>query len=315
MSTPRKSAAKTATESGPLTPMLAQFLAIKADHPEHLLFYRRGDFYELFFDDAVAASAALDIVLTKRGRHQGDDIPMCGVPVHSYETYLQKLIRAGFKAAICEQVEDPAEAKKRGPKSVVRREVVRVITPGTLTEDALLKSTAHNYLAALARSGDDFALAWLELSTGEFSVTPTSAGEIGATLARLGPGEVLVSDTLIQAPELFEALADWKPVLSIQPSGLFDSGAGARRLRDVFGVATLDGLGTFGLAELGAAGAVVGPMPRTPKKARCPACGRSARSIRRRSWPSMPRPDAIWNWPAPCPANVPAACWHPLTAR
>ena len=103
-----------------------------------------GDFYELFFDDAVAASAALDIVLTKRGRHQGDDIPMCGVPVHSYETYLQKLIRAGFKAAICEQVEDPAEAKKRGPKSVVRREVVRVITPGTLTEDALLKSTAHN---------------------------------------------------------------------------------------------------------------------------------------------------------------------------
>ena len=112
MSTPRKSAAKTATESGPLTPMLAQFLAIKADHPEHLLFYRRGDFYELFFDEAVAASAALDIVLTKRGCHQGDDIPMCGVPVHSYETYLQKLIRAGFKVAICEQVEDPAEAKK-----------------------------------------------------------------------------------------------------------------------------------------------------------------------------------------------------------
>ena len=267
MSTPRKSAAKTATESGPLTPMLAQFLAIKADHPEHLLLYRRGDFYELFFDDAVAASAALDIVLTKRGRHQGDDIPMCGVPVHSYETYLQKLIRAGFKVAICEQAEDPAEAKKRGPKSVVRREVVRVITPGTLTEDALLKLTAHNYLAALARSGDDFSLAWLELSTGEFSVTPTSAGEIGATLARLGPGEVLVSDTLIQAPELFEALADWKPVLSIQPSGLFDSGAGARRLRDVFGVATLDGLGTFGRAELGAAGAVVAYAQDTQKGA------------------------------------------------
>ena len=247
--------------------MLSQFLAIKAEHPEHLLFYRMGDFYELFFDDAVAASAALDIVLTKRGRHQGGDIPMCGVPVHSYETYLQKLIRAGFKVAICEQVEDPAQAKKRGPKSVVRREVVRVITPGTLTEDALLSAGDHNYLAALARSGDGFALAWLELSTGEFSVTPARAGEIGAALARLGPGEVLVSDTLIQAPELFEALADWKPVLSVQPPGLFDSGAGDRRLRDVFGVATLDGLGTFGRAELGAAGAVVAYAQDTQKGA------------------------------------------------
>jgi DNA mismatch repair protein MutS len=250
--------------------MLAQFLAIKEEHPNHLLFYRMGDFYELFFDDAVAASAALDIVLTKRGRHNGDDIPMCGVPVHAYETYLQKLIRAGFKVAICEQVEDPAEAKKRGPKSVVRREVVRVITPGTLTEDALLNSTAHNYLAALARSGDTFALAWLELSTGEFSVTPAHAGEINATLARLSPGELLVSETLIQAPELFEALADWKSVLSVQPPSVFDSATGDRRLREAFGVATLDGLGTFGRAELAAAGALLaygqdtqkGAMPR-----------------------------------------------------
>jgi len=253
-----------------LTPMLAQFLAIKEEHPDHLLFYRMGDFFELFFDDAVAASAALDIVLTKRGRHNGDDIPMCGVPVHAYETYLQKLIRAGFKVAICEQVENPAEAKKRGPKSVVRREVVRVITPGTLTEDALLQSTAHNYLAALAQSGETFALAWLEISTGEFSVTPAKAGEINATLARLSPGEVLVSETLIQAPELFEALAEWKSVLSVQPPSVFDSAAGNRRLREAFGVATLDGLGTFGRAELAAAGALMaygqdtqkGAMPR-----------------------------------------------------
>ena len=237
--------------------MLAQFLDIKAGHPDHLLFYRMGDFYELFFEDAVTASAALDIVLTKRGRHNGDDIPMCGVPVHAYAAYLQKLIRAGFKVAICEQVENPAEAKKRGPKSVVRREVVRVITPGTLTEDALLKSTAHNYLAALARSGEAFALAWLELSTGEFLVTPATVGEINSTLARLSPGELLVSETLIQAPELLEALADWESVLSVQPPSIFESAAGRRRLCAAFGVATLDGLGTFGRAELAAAGALL----------------------------------------------------------
>ena len=133
------------------TPMFAQYSAIKAAHPEHLLFYRMGDFYELFFDDAVAAAAALDITLTKRGKQNGADVPMCGVPVHSHETYLQRLIRRGFKVAICDQVEDPAEAKKRGAKALVRREVVRVITPGTLTEDALLESRAPNYLAALAR--------------------------------------------------------------------------------------------------------------------------------------------------------------------
>ena len=247
--------------------MLAQFLGIKADHPDHLLFYRMGDFYELFFDDAVAASAALDIVLTKRGRHQSDDIPMCGVPVHSYESYLQKLIRAGFKVAICEQVEDPADAKKRGPKAVVRRQVVRVITPGTLTEEALLSPNAHNYLAALARADTAFALAWMEMSTGEFSVAPIGGADIGASLARLGPGEVLVSETLIQTPDLFEALQDWKDVLSVQPPPLFDSRAGERRLRDAFGVATLDGMGAFGRAEVAAAGALLGYVQSTQRGA------------------------------------------------
>src|SRR5579871_353547 len=134
------------------TPMMAQYLAIKRAHPDGLLFYRMGDFYELFFDDAVAASAALDIALTKRGKHAGDDIPMCGVPVHSHEAYLSRLIRKGFKVAIAEQMEDPAAAKKRGSKSVVERAVVRIITPGTLTEDALLDARRHNYLAALAEA-------------------------------------------------------------------------------------------------------------------------------------------------------------------
>ena len=132
-------------EAESATPMMAQYLEIKAANREYLLFYRMGDFYELFFDDAVKASEALDIALTKRGRHQGDDIPMCGVPVHAAEQYLEKLIRKGFRVAVCEQMEDPAEAKRRGAKSVVRREVIRLVTPGTLTEDSLLEARVVEY--------------------------------------------------------------------------------------------------------------------------------------------------------------------------
>src|SRR5215469_3799442 len=156
--------------NGDATPMMAQYLEIKAAHPDYLLFYRMGDFYELFFEDAAKAAAALDIALTKRGKHLGEDIPMCGVPVHTAEAYLEKLIRKGFRVAVCEQTEDPAEAKKRGSKSVVRREVVRLVTPGTLTEDALLDARSSNLLAALGRAGSDFALASADMSTGEFAV-------------------------------------------------------------------------------------------------------------------------------------------------
>src|ERR1700742_197930 len=160
------------------TPMMAQYLAIKQAHAAYLLFYRMGDFYELFFDDAVKASEALDIALTKRGKHAGDDIPMCGVPVHAAETYLEKLIRKGFRVAVCEQTEDPAEAKKRGSKSVVRRAVVRLVTPGTLTEDSLLEARASNLLAALGRSGGGFALAAADMSTGAFEVSAVGEDEI-----------------------------------------------------------------------------------------------------------------------------------------
>ena len=169
------------------TPMMRQYLAIKASHPGHLVFYRMGDFYELFFDDAVKASAALDIALTKRGQHLGEDIKMCGVPVHSHEAYLSRLIRQGFKVAVCEQVEDPAEAKKRGAKSVVERAVVRVITPGTLTEDALLDARSHNYLAAIAEAQGELALAWLDLSTADFATQPVLPAQLPAALARLAP--------------------------------------------------------------------------------------------------------------------------------
>src|SRR5471032_869676 len=166
-----ESGIQSAEAGGDATPMMAQYLALKAAHTDYLLFYRMGDFYELFFADAAKAAEALDIALTKRGKHQGEDIPMCGVPVHAAESYLEKLIRKGHRVAVCEQVEDPAEAKKRGAKSVVRREVVRLVTPGTLTEDALLEARSSNLLAALGRSGEEFALASADMSTGECSVT------------------------------------------------------------------------------------------------------------------------------------------------
>ena len=237
------------------TPMMAQYLEIKAEWPEALLFYRMGDFYELFFDDAVAAAEALDIALTKRGRHMGEDIPMCGVPVHSHDVYLERLIRKGFKVAVCEQMEDPAEAKKRGSKSVVARAVQRLVTPGTLTEESLLDARSHNYLAALARVGaeDALGLAWADVSTGEFAVTSLAPGNLAAELARLAPGELL-------APEGFaedEILAQCGATITRLPTIRFDSGNAERRLKGHFAVSALDGFGSFARAELGAMGALL----------------------------------------------------------
>ena len=157
-----------------VTPMMAQYLEIKEAHKDALLFYRMGDFYEMFFDDAVAAAEALDIALTKRGKHEGSEIPMCGVPHHAAEGYFLTLIRKGFRVAVCEQMESPAEAKKRGYKSVVKREVVRLVTPGTLTEESLLEARRHNFLAAFACIRDESALAWVDISTGAFHVMPLS---------------------------------------------------------------------------------------------------------------------------------------------
>ncbi len=251
------------------TPMMAQFLEIKRAHPDSLLFYRMGDFYELFFEDAVAASAALDIALTKRGKHLGADIPMCGVPVHAADGYLSKLIRKGFKVAICEQMEDPAEAKKRGAKSVVKRGVVRLVTPGTITEDELLDARAHNYLAALAEAGGDNALAWLDISTGDFLVQPlgpaVEAAGLAAALARLAPGEILLPDRLLQREALFEVLGEWQARLSPLPAARFDSDNARRRLEALYGVKALEAFGDFGRAELAAAGALVDYVELTQK--------------------------------------------------
>src|SRR5471032_3053705 len=250
------------------TPMMAQYLEIKAANADYLLFYRMGDFYELFFDDAVKAAEALDIALTKRGRHQGEDIPMCGVPVHAAESYLEKLIRKGHRVAVCEQVEDPAEAKKRGAKSVVRREVVRLVTPGTLTEDSLLEARAANMLAALGRTGNDFALASADMSTGEFSVTAVGQSEIATELARLDPRELLVPDSLLAQEDFVSLFKSLGAALSPLPASRFDSANGERALKAHYNMLSLDGLGAFSRAELSAAGALIAYLELTQKGAK-----------------------------------------------
>ncbi|MEF3045968.1 DNA mismatch repair protein MutS [Pseudotabrizicola sp. L79] len=235
--------------------MMAQYLEIKQANDGALLFYRMGDFYEMFFDDAVAAAEALDIALTKRGTHLGEPIPMCGVPVHSAEGYLLTLIRKGFRVAIAEQLEDPAEAKKRGSKSVVKRDVVRLVTPGTLTEDALLEARRHNYLAAWAEVRDEAALAWADISTGEFRVMLCPLERLGPELARLAPREVLVSET--RDRELAPVVEDMGAAMTPLSRGSFDSVGGDKRLCDLFGVGSLEAFGQFSRAEVSAMGALV----------------------------------------------------------
>ncbi|PJE37356.1 DNA mismatch repair protein MutS [Pseudooceanicola lipolyticus] len=245
-----------------VTPMMAQYLEIKAAHEGALLFYRMGDFYEMFFDDAVAAAEALDIALTKRGKHDGDDIPMCGVPVHAAEGYLLTLIRKGFRVAVCEQLESPAEAKKRGYKAVVKRDVVRLVTPGTLTEDALLEARRHNFLAAFARVRDTSALAWADISTGAFHVMELPEVRLGPELARLAPSELIVSEGG-EAP--FDLAEDMGVALTPLARSSFDSTAAEKRLCELFGVTTLEAFGSFGRAEISAMGAVIDYLEITQK--------------------------------------------------
>src|ERR1043166_1488945 len=201
--------ANAADDAGRITPVMEQYIEIKAANPDCLLFYRMGDFYELFFEDAEIAARALGIVLTKRGKHLGRDIPMCGVPIHRADEYLHRLIAQGHRVAVCEQLEDPAEAKKRGSKSVVRRNVIRLVTAGTLTEDTLLDARRNNYLLAVVRArasqdGADarFALGWIDISTGEFRIAECDRVGIAAEIARLEPSEIIVSDALYSDAEL-----------------------------------------------------------------------------------------------------------------
>jgi DNA mismatch repair protein MutS len=243
--------------------MMAQYLSIKADYPDALLFYRMGDFYEMFFSDAVQASQALDIALTKRGKHQGEDIPMCGVPHHASESYFLTLIRKGFRVAVCEQLESPAEAKKRGSKSVVKRGVVRLVTPGTLTEDGLLNARQHNFLCCYANIRNDSALAWADVSTGDFFVQTCKASMLGPLLARLSPKEVLVSEH--SSPDLHALVEDLGCSATVLSNSSFDSDQAVKRLNNLFNVKTLDGFGTFTRPELSCLGALVDYLDITQK--------------------------------------------------
>ena len=241
------------------SPVMAQYLAVKAGHPDALLFYRMGDFYELFFADAEAAARDLGIALTKRGKHLGQDIPMCGVPVHAAEGYLQRLIRMGHRVAICEQMEDPAEARKRGSKAVLKRDVVRLVTPGTLTEDTLLDQRAHNYLASLTRlkATGDLALAWADISSGDLWVMTTDVSRLSADLARLSCSEIVLPDTLLADEALASILEFSGAPLTPLPASRFDSTAGERRIKDHFAIAALDAFGSFSRAEVAALGGLL----------------------------------------------------------
>jgi len=246
-----------------VTPMMAQYLEIKSGYPDALLFYRMGDFYELFFDDAKAAAEALDIALTKRGKHLGEDIPMCGVPVHAAEGYLLALIRKGFRVAVCEQMENPAEAKKRGAKSVVKREVVRLVTPGTLTEESLLDARRHNFLAAFNAVRGESALAWVDISTGAFRVMSMEAARLGPELARLAPREIILREASEQ--DLTGLVTDFGAAPTELGGASFDSESAAKRLKTLFSVGSLDAFGAFTRAELGAMGAIVDFLDITQK--------------------------------------------------
>ncbi len=248
------------------TPSMAQYLEIKAANPDSLLWYRMGDFYELFFEDAVTAAGALSIVLTKRGKHLGEDIPMCGVPVVRADEYLERLIRQGYRVAVCEQLEDPAEARKRGAKAVVHRDVVRLVTPGTLTEDTLLEANARNYLTAIfpapgggnSRAGErKIALASLDISTGEFEVGTASLADLPGELARLAPREILAPEGTATDHLLEPALALSPAARTPLPAAHYDSRSGERDLKSRLGVGDLRAYGEFSRPELAAVGGLL----------------------------------------------------------
>jgi DNA mismatch repair protein MutS len=240
--------------------MMAQYRRLKDEAGDALLFYRMGDFFELFFDDAKIASACLDIALTKRGEDAGEPIPMCGVPVHSADSYLARLIKAGHRVAIAEQTESPAEARKaRGSKALVDRAIIRLVTPGTLTEETLLESSAANWLAAVGRAGDEWAIAAADISTGRFELVGCGPGELASELARLGPAETIADEGTVPSGTVPGVLSAGK--------GGFDSLAGERALKQRFGLATLDGLGAPSRAELAAAGGLLAYLDATQKGA------------------------------------------------
>ena len=245
------------------SPVMSQYFDAKARQPDALIFFRMGDFYELFFEDAHKAAAAIGITLTHRGTHAGLPIPMAGVPAHAHEAYLAKLIRAGFKVAVCEQMEDPAEARKRGAKSVVRRDLVRVVTPGTLTEDGLLDARGANRLAAVTARGGQAAVATVEISTGEVECQALAPEGLAAALAALRPSEILVPDRLLADAAVRAAIESAGGVIQPMPSALAEPAASEARVKRLYGVETLDGFGALTGAEVSALGLIAAHLDTT----------------------------------------------------
>ena len=248
------------------TPMMEQYLSIKAEHKDYLLFYRMGDFYEMFFDDAIKASEALDITLTKRGKELGQDIPMCGVPVANHEIYLSRLIKKGFKIAFCEQMEDPAEAKKRGYNSCVKREVIRIITPGTITEESILNMKRNNYLLCIYPCDNfSYGLAWADISTGEFHCEHITDKRLAEVSSRLCPSEIILPDTLSGNKQVISRLNTDLERLTYLPSSRYSLSGASTFLKELFHIDTLDSFGDFTSDEIIAAGVLADYINLTQK--------------------------------------------------
>ncbi|MEG8098906.1 DNA mismatch repair protein MutS [Candidatus Liberibacter brunswickensis] len=245
------------------TPMMRQYIEIKSVNPDSLLFYRMGDFYELFFDDAIVASRCLGITLTKRGKNLGKDIPMCGVPIHTADHYIQKLIKIGYRIAICEQIESPLEAKKRGNKSLVRRNVVRLITPGTITEDQLLSPTDSNYLMAVARIRTEWSIAWIDISTGIFKTSSSNSNRLISDIMRIDPREIIFSEKELSNAEYKSYFETFSNIAIAQPNVFFDHSIADRRISEYYKITTVDTFGSFSQVEKTAIAAIISYIKKT----------------------------------------------------
>lgn len=249
-----------------LTPMMKQYIQIKSEYKDSLLFYRMGDFYEMFFEDAKEAVKILNITLTKRGKSNDQDIPMCGVPYHSCESYLIKLIENGIKVAICEQVESPEQAKKRGPKAIVRREVVRVITPGTILEDNILNSKQSNYLLSIAEYKANFAISWIDLSTGEFYTLRTNIENLSSDISRIDPKEILISEKLFYNEKIKKNLAQWHRLLTPQVNSFFDVNKNSSKIREFYNINAIETIGDIDHAQISSLGSILEYVSVTQKQ-------------------------------------------------
>ncbi|MBQ9441362.1 MAG: DNA mismatch repair protein MutS [Alphaproteobacteria bacterium] len=235
-----------------LTPMMAQYKRLKDSNPECLLFYRLGDFYELFYEDAIVASKILGLVLTHR-----QDAPMCGIPYHAYETYLSKLVNSGYRIAICEQIETPEEARKRGNKGPVERNIIRIVTSGTLVEESLLSSKSNNYLLSIIKENDCIGFAYADVSSGMFFVETSNIQDINSIITKINPSEIICLDSLCNDIEVLNKLEQYKSILHILPNVKFNNTSAIERLTKFYNIKFIESFGHFPQCVIKAASVIV----------------------------------------------------------